>query len=115
MQPGEERASPLHERRVVRPVIMPAAGEVVAAHDVDRPEVMAAAELVGEHAAHAAMIDLKIRLALLPAEVERARAQPVGIDEQHGLKHDQSSSDTWSIDAAAPTDRSDVGGAKRDA
>ena len=67
MQPGEEGAAPLNERRVVRLVVMPAAGEVVAAHEVDRPEVMAPADLVGEHAAQAAIVDLKVRFALPPA------------------------------------------------
>jgi hypothetical protein len=99
MQSSEESSASLDEDRVVRLLVMPAAGEVVAAHEVDRPEVMAPADLVGKHAAQAAIVDLKVRPALSPAEVERTRAQPVGIDKQHRLKHDQSGSGTSSIAA----------------
>jgi hypothetical protein len=77
----------------------------MAAHHVDRTEVMAAADLVGQHPAHPSMVDLKIRPAHRSAEIEGACAQPVGVDEHRCLKHDQSSSGRLSMSAGAPIDR----------
>jgi hypothetical protein len=108
----EERAPALDERRVKRSAIRYPAGEIMAAHEVDGSEVMTPPDFVGQHAAETAMVDLQVRLALRPAQLERARTEPIGVDEQHCLKQGQSSSDTLSMNAGAPTAQNGLEGGK---
>jgi hypothetical protein len=77
----EKGATVLNQRRIARIALVETAREVMAAHDIDRSEMMASGDLVGQHTAQSPVIELPIRLALGTAQLERARAQPIGVDE----------------------------------
>jgi hypothetical protein len=71
----------LNQRRIARIALVKSPREVVAAHDIDRSEMMTPADFIGQHTAQPSVIELPIRLALGTAQLERARAQPIGVDE----------------------------------